>query len=210
MKKMNKKSYEIEKKKISDEKAFQNSFPSNEQGYILVMATDKFDLLSVDDIGNQENLYEQWFKNALEIRMFNDTTEYKWFRSGIDKAFSYRKIEDQSPMNKMDYWDEYQYLDIDLKASKGMPDNMVRATGGGEYRLPHLNLGKDIDAATKEKKLKEEDVRIKIRNYLNYEEDTGQLFIYDWRIVGFIPPKDTKNDGGNENLSNIVGEQSEV
>lgn len=145
-------------------------------GYVLVMATDRFELFSVNDDNNKNAFLNDWIGNALEIRMFNDAVEHKWFRGSIDKVFSYRKIEDDAQMNPMDYWDEYQYLDIDLQASKGMPGNMVCATGGGVYFLPMLSQNDN-----KEDRIK--DTMIQIRNYLGYEKETGQLFISDWRIV---------------------------
>ena len=46
----------------------------------------------------------------------------------------------------------------------------VFATGGGEYNLPIENY---------------KNQKLKIRNYLGEDTETGALFIKDWRMVGF-------------------------
>lgn len=188
---MNNKSCVDKAEGIKAEYAFLENFPSMEMGYILVMATDRLEILRVSTDSNVKEQLSDWIQNVLEIRMFNDTVEHKWFRGSIDKAFSYRKIEDQNPMNEMDYWDEYQYLDIDLKASKGMSGNMVCATGGGVYSLP-IPSENDNKAKNKEDRIK--DIMIRIRNYLGYERCTGQLYISDWRLVNLIPEAKKKKE----------------
>ncbi len=101
--------------------------------------------------------------------MFNEEEEVKWFR-GADQKLQCRERKDQEDqMDPLFFWDEWQYLDINEQKSK--PEKGIAyATGGGRYELPLKDY---------------RDAKIKIRNYLEYEEDTMQLYISDWRIIGF-------------------------
>ena len=61
--------------------------------------------------------------------------------------------------------------ELDSNEQKSKPEKGIAyATGGGRYELPLKDY---------------RDAKIKIRNYLEYEEDTMQLYISDWRIIGF-------------------------
>lgn len=136
------------------------------KGYIIAMLTDRLYIQVLEqETLDREALYEK----AVEIRMFNEEEEVKWFR-GADRKLQCRARNDrENPLDPLFFWDEWQYLDIDERRSK--PEKGIAyATGGGSYELP-LNDYKDA--------------RIKIRNYLEYEEDTMQLYISDWRVVGF-------------------------
>lgn len=189
---MENKSFEVITKDILDKKTFLETFSLAKQvDYILVMSTDQFEILKSDDSFNLQEKAEKkdWYQKALEIRVFNKDEEHKWFRCSIDKLFSYRVIKDEKTPNEEEYWDEYQYLDIDLKKSKAMSGDFVCATGGGVYRLPLSEL-QDLEKTTSAKEILEEkkekvlkDVKIRVRNYLDYEESTGQLYISDWRVV---------------------------
>ena len=119
------------------------------------------------------------YADGLEIRIFDMLSEEKWFRTGIDKAFRYRRITDRTAKtekNNVCQWDESQYLDIDDKKTKHARNNglieagYVYATGGGKYPLPEENY---------------QDLKIKIRNYLGEDTDTGELYVKDWRLAGF-------------------------
>lgn len=204
---MNNKSCVIETKRIDNKEVFLNSFPFMVDGYVLVMATDKFELLNLSTHGIVTAEKEKWYENALEIRMFDKQVEYKWFRSSIDKSFFYRMIKDKSHMDEMDFWNEDQYLDINLSVSKKMSGDKVCATGGGVYSLPLPELQKSKNQEDKKENRNQkdesetieshrerilEDVKIRIRNYLGYEEETGQLYISDWRLVEFL----NKKEGG--------------
>lgn len=134
-------------------------------GYIIAMMTD---VLCIQTLEKEEFDREYLYKKAVEIRMFNEEEEVKWFR-GMNRELHCREIKDQKGMNPLLFWDEWQYLDIDEKRSKP-GQGIAYATGGGKYELPLDDY---------------KDAKIKIRNYLEYEEDTKQLYISDWRAVGF-------------------------
>ena len=144
-------------------------------GYIMAMMTDKFDLQYIEE---EKFCREDLFDKALEIRIFNESGEIKWFRSSIEKPLLKRKKLDSSEWtifaDSDHYWDERQYLDIDDTKCNS---DIVTATGGGQYPLPIKEIEK--------KKEWYKDLQIIVRNYLDYEKDTMQLFISDWRLVGF-------------------------
>lgn len=161
------------------EKEFQQAVSRMDHGYIVAMMTDELDIQRIDC----ENFSrDKLFYNALEIRMFNENSEEKWYRSSIDKAFHYRVLKD----DKKKYWDETQYLDIDENRSKMLEPGMVYATGGGKYPLP-INDYKNA--------------QVLVRNYLDYEEDTMQLYISDWRLVDF---------GSEEELDKKYGQKYKI
>ncbi len=168
-------------------------------GYIMAMMTDKFDLQYIEE---EKFCRKDLFDKALEIRIFNESGEIKWFRSSIDKPLQKRKKLDSSGWtifaDSDNYWDERQYLDIDdtkcnsdirginkeeeqcgnTDSAKSFTEKyIVTATGGGRYPLPIK--------AIEGKKEWYKDLQIIVRNYLNYEKNTMQLFISDWRLVGF-------------------------
>ena len=140
------------------------------RGYVIAMLTDH---LYIQLLEKEELDREALYKKAIEVRIFNENEEVKWFRDA-DRKLRCREIDDRKRnMDIFTFWDEWQYLDIDERRSK--PEKGIAyATGGGKYELP-LNDYTDI--------------RIKIRNYLEYEEDTMQLYISDWRVVGFSDEK---------------------
>lgn len=138
-------------------------------GYVIAMMTDDFDIQYVEsETFDRTRLHEK----GLEIRIFNHTQEVKWFRCSIEKPFMMRAIHDTKEMDRFSYWDERQYLDIDTDPLRSQPEQgIARTTGGGEYSLPISDY---------------KGAQILIRNYLEYEEDTMQPHIADWRIVGFV------------------------
>lgn len=145
-------------------------------GYLLAMTTEELIFISMKDMESisPEKLYEQ----GLEIRIFDEGKEAKWFRSGPEKEFHFREQRDDnlSINEQFIHWDESQYLDIDMKKTKEEQEHgrleagFVYATGGGKYPLP-------IPPGEYEK--------IRIRNYLKEDPDTGELYPADWRLVGF-------------------------
>ncbi len=145
---------------------FQEAAARLGEGYLIAMLTDR---LYIRELGREEPDQDEFYEKAMEIRMFNEEEEVKWFR-GVGQELRCRERKDRKEdMDPLFFWDEWQYLDIDGPRSK--PEKGIAyATGGGRYELP---LGDYKDA------------KIKIRNYLEYEEDTMQLYILDWRIVGF-------------------------
>ena len=140
------------------------------RGYVVAMLTDH---LYIQELEKEELDREKLYNKAIEIRMFNEEEEVKWFR-GADQKLGCREINDrENPVDSFSFWDEWQYLDID--DSRSDPEKgAAYATGGGKYELPLRDY---------------RDIRIKIRNYLDYEEDTMQVYISDWRMVGFSKEK---------------------
>lgn len=121
-----------------------------ENKIIFAIWTDRADfLLDVDDL--QEN-------KLLELRAFDENSEYRIYRSTVDTDFYERYVEDSN------YFDTEQFMDIDSTANKG---NTRKTIGGGSFHLPPM-----YESATK----------IVIRNYIKYDDD-GIASVYDWRIV---------------------------
>ena len=117
-------------------------------------------------------------RHLIELRIFTSDTELKISRLNIGEDFRWRYIDDpafeQALHSEADEflrqlknrtYDEEQYLDIDSNKSNGL---CYVTTGGGPYTLPIENAEK-----------------IKIRNYLEYDEN-GIVAISDFRIIGFI------------------------
>lgn len=158
-------------------KEFLDKCEDIKDGYIVAAMTDKYIVNKWPLIKN--DIVEE---KLLEIRVFNKGMEAKLFRSDISKEFSYRLINDDKKIyetenNKdldySDYFDDYQYLDIDTQRSKKSFENekMVITTGGGSYHLPMKKMN---------------DVMVKIRMYFGKYPDTGQARVFDWRVVDFV------------------------
>lgn len=153
--------------------------------FFVAQYTDKFDI----GIWNK-NVIENTNK-LLELRVFDKDKEWKLFRSDIGKDFSYRfQGEEDNKGEGVDYFDEVQLLDIDItKSSKGK--KMMCTTAGGKYNLP-----KDISDLDR--------AAIRVRHYFGVDNESGQAFIRDYRLVDFESAKkrnyikDLK--GGNNEL----------
>jgi hypothetical protein len=155
----------------------QIGIPDEYTGYVMMIFTDRFELDRYPmKIINQSCLEEHFNDRLLDLRIFNESSEYRIFRSGVGSDFYVRIIDDQCPeksddVDCNDYFDDEQYLDIDTVRSKKSfnEKNIVYTTRGGCYYLPLLRM---------------EDAKVKIRNYIAYEE-TGQAYVKDWRLAGF-------------------------
>ena len=153
--------------------------------FFVVQYTDKFDI----DIWN-ENIIENTNK-LLELRIFNKNKEWKLFRSDIGKDFSYRlQGEDDNKKEGVDYFDEIQLLDIDTKRSS-KDSRQIYTTAGGRYNLP-----KDISDLDR--------AAIRVRHYFGVDNESGQAFIRDYRLVDFESAK--KRDYSK----NLKGENNEL
>lgn len=129
----------------------------------------------------------------LELRIFNADFEYKLLRGDMgETGFLFRYINDKERDNikifpkltdseakllYTDFFDEYQYLDIDtdrpgMSKSEGLD---VYATGGGLYHLPFENCNvEDLKFAV-----------LKVRHYVARYPKTGKAYVCDWRCLGF-------------------------
>ena len=134
--------------------------------FFVAQYTDKFDL----GIWN-ENIIENTNK-LLELRIFNKNKEWKLFRSDIGKDFSYRlQGEDDNKEEGVDYFDEVQLLDIDT-SKEYKKSELMKTTAGGEYNLPKYISYLDRAA-------------IIVRHYFGVDNESGQAFIQDYRLVDF-------------------------
>ncbi len=173
---------ETKKYEIHDREAFHSDFKQRidvGQGYIFIMTTEEIDFRKVSAGGYKEDAeIDQLFDQGLEIRIFDEDSEWKWFRTGIGKAYHFRMLRDDEETKNdwLHWWNESQYLDIDMKRTKKEREkgkisiDEVYATGGGKYPLP-------VQA--------DDDTKIRIRNYLGEDADTGELYVKDWRLAGF-------------------------
>ena len=159
---------ETKKYKADDPEAFSRDFEQSidsvENGYIFIMTTENIDFCKASkEVYKSDAEKEKLFRQGLEIRIFDEKSEWKWFRTGIDKA-------EKDPLH---WWNESQYLDIDTDRTKKERDNgkldkgAVYATGGGKYPFPIEEYN---------------DTKIRIRNYLGEDDDTGELYVKDWRL----------------------------
>ena len=138
-------------------------------GYAVLMLTDRFlvDRYPLSD--DTERLIESFFEQKLlDMRVFDQSVEYRIFRTDAGGDFRFRVLPDEGE----EYFDESQYLDIDEPRSKESFEQgkEVRATGGGSYHLPLEYY---------------QDAKVIVRNYIAYDENSGQAYIRDWRLAGF-------------------------
>ena len=133
--------------------------------FFVAQYTDKFDI----GIWN-EDIIENTNK-LLELRVFDEKKEWKLFRSDLGKDF-YSRYEDDTGKNEgVDYFDEIQLLDIDITRSSKDSREMY-TTAGGIYKLP-----KDISDLDR--------AAIIVRHYFGVDNESGQAFIRDYRLVDF-------------------------
>jgi len=143
--------------------------------YVLAQCSDELIFSKLNDckdiLKEKENKY-------LDIRIFNQDYEYRLFRPDFSSEAKYiEHIDDKDKEENVDYYDEFQFLDIDEtyhKDNKGR----VKSTGGGFYPLPCEG---DIS-----------DLGLKIRNYVSYYKETGQAYVSDFRILAIEKYKEEK------------------
>ena len=138
------------------------------KGHIVASLTDEYIVDVWPDMKN--NTLEGKEHKLLEARIFDTNQEIKLFRTSISKEFKLRHIDDR--VDKRDYEQESQFLDIDTKKSEKSfkKSHEVYATGGGKYYLPLKKM---------------QDAKVLIRYYYECYEDSGQARVCDWRLVGF-------------------------
>ena len=145
-----------------------------ENGYAMLMYTDRFDL---DRYPLSEETEKYLSKNLevklLDMRIFNKKSEFRLFRGDVGRDLKCRVCKDEG----RDFYEDEQYLDIDdIRSGKCFEkEGVVRATGGGYYRLPLESY---------------KDVKVIIKNYVDYDKETGQAYIKDWRLAGFVTEKE--------------------
>lgn len=184
----------MEKVKASsnDIKEFWNSIKDDfsydrNNTFFIAQYTDKF---TVGNWDIDSNIDEE---KLLELRIFDKDKEWKLFRSDLGREFLWRRRDEKDQdgskcIEGEDYFDELQLLDIDTKRSPKASTGVKYTTAGGSYYLP-VNLC-NLDRAA-----------VRVRHYFGVEEDSGQAFIKDYRLVGFesADKKDYSKDLKGEN-----------
>ncbi len=157
--------------------------------YLFSMTTECIKFFELDETRPDEKELRELAQNGLEIRVFDEKREAKWFRTSIDKKLGFRLLDDDVLKKDSLYvWDESQYLDIDDKRTEksikngGIQKGSVFATGGGKYPLP-LETYKNA--------------KIKIRNYLGEDPDTGELYVEDWRLISLVEGIEERGKSGD-------------
>jgi len=165
------------------------SKPDSQRIYLFAMTTECIKFFIVNDTRPDEKELRELAQNGLEIRVFDEKREAKWFRTCIDKKLGFRLLDDDVLKKDSLYvWDESQYLDIDDKRTEksikngGIQKGSVFATGGGKYPLP-LETYKNA--------------KIKIRNYLGEDPDTGELYVEDWRLISLVEGIEERGKSGD-------------
>lgn len=143
-------------------------------GYAVIMCTDCFEVMKYPLEKTEKLLAESWSERLLDVRIFDSEKEYRLFRGDVGKSFSETILDDSLG----DYFDDEQYLDIDIKRSAETyaENKKVKATGGGSYTLPLTEF---------------QNAKLKIRNYLGYDE-RGHAYVKAIRLTGF---KKEENNG---------------
>lgn len=105
----------------------------------------------------------------LELRVFNQEGEYRWYRENLSCAPAVRIIRDAEAQKE--YFDEIHYLDQDSRCTASLDGGTTRfrTTGGGVYVLPFSPSVR----------------KIQVRTYLETGIN-GVRYAGDWRIVGFL------------------------
>ena len=113
-------------------------------------------------------------KKLLELRAFNETSEFYACRSLIGEEFTCRYIDDKKiPTDDATHMLETHYLDIDTtftEAGKSVGDLFEYKTmTGGVYHLPIPHAD-----------------RLRLCNYISYDNPEGLAQVCDYRFVRFL------------------------
>ncbi len=144
------------------------------EGFLFAMFTDEIVWESWPLTSEKRENFRKKEGKLLDVRIFNKEKEVRMFRGDIGRKLQGRSIDDgKDILKQQEYFDEEQYLDIDDKRSEEVfaREKKVVATGGGCYSLP---LPGFVDA------------KVRLRNYLGYYEETGQVYVRDWRLMGLF------------------------
>ena len=124
-----------------------------ENKIIFAIWTDRADILP--------NVLQE--DKLLELRAFDENSEYRVYRSTADTDF-YERFAEDSAKSERDYFDTEQFIDINSNFNQS---NIRKTIGGGTFHLPFAYANA---------------VKIVIRNYVEYDDD-GIASVIDWRIV---------------------------
>jgi hypothetical protein len=151
----------------------------------LLYYTDEFKAQRVRNTEEQPLLKD--IDRLLEIRIFNADIEFLARRSNVGGGFSWRLADDKNLTDntsvKKPFYDSFQDLDINdekLEEDNGAGQVDLYTTVGGKYSLPY-----DILYDEKSVNRKARATKIKLRNYLKYDE-VGMATVADTRMCGFV------------------------
>lgn len=172
----------------------------NFKGYYIAAFADEYKVgfwSTADECNIKEHLF-----NLLELRVFNEETEYKWFRGCIGEEFIYRELNDKEV--NLVYEDpivEYQILDIDMSRSSGyeLPGN-VSMSKGGRFYLPIIA---DNNTLFDKKIITYVIVKYYVPKYDEQNNTTMHAYIKDWRLAGFVQSEHNLNTEGNREGRNL-------
>ncbi len=133
-----------------------------ESSFVYAVFTDELYIRNIND----ERLQNIDTDKLLEIRVFKESGEFRLIRPNIGQDFYERQSLDEGVDDNS--YDIEAYLDISDNRNEG---NYAASINGGKYELPQGKV--------------EAGKMLKIRNYLTYDEETGQARVYDWRLVEF-------------------------
>ena len=110
--------------------------------------------------------------HILELRIFSERSELRFFRSMMGSAFKYRLADDKD-VDPECMLESIQKLDVDTsnppRGEANFGGVLVRSTGGGVYELP-------VSGAA----------YVKLVRYIRYNEDDGMAGEADFRVKDFI------------------------
>lgn len=143
--------------------------PNSKSKAVLAIFTDEVRWLG----GNEFVDYMQSegrLSSLLEVRAHNASCEFHAVRSHVDAPFVARlRVDDGSDEQSGFFVDEVQYLDIDSTAPGTNPSVCrYQSIAGGAYTLPVAN-----------------ETLVTVRDYYEYDENSGLARLVDFRIVGF-------------------------
>lgn len=126
---------------------------------------------------------EKKIDKVLELRVFNEDGEYKWFRGNIGSEFTYRKLFDSESGDEYEEpIEESQLLDVD---STRLGGRRVHTANGGSYELPFEVKTGDTPCVK---------VKYYVPRYNPDDKGTVHAYVKDWRLAGFFP-KMIKEEG---------------
>lgn len=149
------------------------------KGFYVVAMTDKYMVGVWPAIEYDDLLADEVQSKILELRIFNEDVEYKWFRGNIGESFKYRKLADCEVMDEYEEpIEEYQMLDIDLSKITGKhTTGLVRTSKGGDFYLPV--------AMEENGQMPYVKVKYYVPQYKKDDNSTVHAYVKDWRLAGF-------------------------
>ena len=153
--------------------------PADFSGYYVAALTDEYRVGKWPEEDSFD--IEKAQNKLLELRIFNEKAEYKWFRGNIGESFLYRKLADRDETSACyeEPIEEYQILDIDMSqmTPATLPGRVKMSIGGSFYLPLYDEKGREFEPC------------VRIKYYLpKYEQKEAPVihsYVKDWRLAGF-------------------------